>query len=73
VPPERIVDVLALVGDAVDNVPGVPGIGDKGARDLVREFGSLEAVLDNADSVKRASYREGLQNHREDALLSKRL
>ena len=42
-PPERVVDVLALVGDAVDNVPGVPGIGDKGARDLVREFGSLEA------------------------------
>ena len=48
VPPERVVDVLALVGDAVDNVPGVPGIGDKGARDLVKEFGSLEAVLDNA-------------------------
>jgi len=73
VPPERIVDVLALVGDAVDNVPGVPGIGDKGARDLVREFGPLEAVLDNADKVKRASYREGLKQHRADALLSKRL
>ncbi len=73
VPPERIVDVLALVGDAVDNVPGVPGIGDKGARDLVREFGPLEAVLANAEQVKRASYREGLKAHREDALLSKRL
>jgi DNA polymerase-1 len=73
VPPERIVDVLALVGDSVDNVPGVPGIGEKGARDLVREFGSLEAALDNADHVKRASYREGLKAHREDALLSKRL
>ncbi len=73
VPPERIVDVLALMGDAVDNVPGVPGIGDKGARDLVREFGSVESVLDNADKVKRASYREGLKAHREDALLSKRL
>ena len=56
-------DVLALVGDAVDNVPGVPGIGEKGARDLVREFGSLEAVLENADKVKRAAYREGLQTH----------
>jgi DNA polymerase-1 len=73
VPPERIVDVLALVGDAVDNVPGVPGIGDKGARDLVREYGSVENVLDNAEKVKRASYREGLLAHREDALLSKRL
>ena len=73
VPPERVVDVLALVGDAVDNIPGVPGIGDKGARDLVREFGPVEAVLENADKVKRAAYREGLKNHREAALLSKRL
>jgi len=73
VPPERIVDVLALVGDSVDNVPGVAGIGDKGARDLVREFGPLEAVLDNADKVKRAAYREGLKAHRAEALLSKQL
>jgi DNA polymerase-1 len=73
VPPERIADVLALVGDAVDNVPGVPGIGDKGARDLVREFGSVESVLDRADEVKRAAYREGLKSHRADALLSKQL
>jgi DNA polymerase-1 len=73
VPPERVVDVLALVGDAIDNIPGVPGIGEKGARDLVREFGTVEAVLDNADKVKRAAYREGLIAHREDALLSKRL
>src|SRR5688572_4969761 len=73
VPPARVVDVLALVGDAVDNVPGVPGIGDKGARDLVREFGSLESVLENADKVKRNAYREGLLKHREDAVLSKRL
>ena len=73
VPPERIVDVLALVGDAVDNVPGVPGIGDKGARDLVREFGSVESVLEHADQVKRAAYREGLKSHRDEALLSKQL
>jgi DNA polymerase I len=73
VPPERIVDVLALVGDSVDNVPGVAGIGDKGARDLVREFGSVEAVLENADKVKRAAYREGLLAHRAEALLSKQL
>jgi DNA polymerase-1 len=73
VPPERVVDVLALVGDAVDNVPGVPGIGDKGARDLVREFGPVEAVLESAAQVKRASYRAGLEQHREQALLSKHL
>jgi DNA polymerase-1 len=73
VPPERVVDVLALVGDAVDNVPGVAGIGEKGARDLVKEFGTLEAVLENADKIKRPAYREGLKAHRDDAILSKRL
>jgi DNA polymerase I len=73
VPPERVVDVLALVGDAVDNVPGVPGIGEKGARDLIREFGTLEAVLDGAARVKRTAYREGLEKHREQAILSKKL
>jgi DNA polymerase-1 len=73
VPPERIVDVLALVGDSVDNVPGVPGIGDKGARDLVRTYGPVEEVLEHAGEVKRKAYREGLESHREQALLSKRL
>jgi len=73
VPPERVTDVLALVGDAVDNVPGVAGIGEKGARDLVKEFGTLEGVLENADKIKRPAYREGLKAHREDAILSKRL
>src|SRR6185295_10270739 len=73
VPPERVTDVLALVGDAVDNVPGVAGIGEKGARDLVKEFGTLEGVLENAEKIKRPAYREGLKAHREDAILSKRL
>ena len=73
VPPERVVDVLALVGDSVDNVPGVPGIGDKGARDLVREYGTVEAVIESADKVKRAAYREGLKAHAAEALLSKQL
>ncbi|HEY6547261.1 MAG TPA: 5'-3' exonuclease H3TH domain-containing protein, partial [Vicinamibacteria bacterium] len=68
VPPARVVDILALMGDSVDNIPGVPGIGDKGARDLIREFGSVEAALERADEVKRAAYREGLKAHREDAL-----
>ena len=73
VPPERIVDVLALVGDTIDNVPGVPGIGDKGARGLVQQYGPLEEVLDHAGEIKRKAYREGLETHREDALMSKRL
>src|SRR5688500_8938372 len=73
VPPERVVDVLALVGDAVDNVPGVAGIGEKGARDLVKEYGSLEQVLEAAPGIKRTAYREGLLKHREDAILSKQL
>jgi DNA polymerase-1 len=73
VPPERVVDVLALVGDSVDNVPGVAGIGEKGARDLVREFGPLESVLENVDKIKRNAYREGLLNHRAEAILSKDL
>ena len=73
VPPEQVVDVLALMGDASDNVPGVPGIGEKGAKKLIAEHGSLEALLDAAETVKRKAYREGLQNHREQAMLSKEL
>jgi DNA polymerase-1 len=73
VAPERVPDVLALMGDTVDNVPGVPGIGEKGAKKLITEYGSLESLLDAADEVKRKSYREGLQEHREQALLSKDL
>ena len=70
VPPEKVIDVLALMGDASDNIPGVKGIGEKGAKSLITEYGSLQALLDNPDGVKRKSYREGLQNHREDALMS---
>lgn len=73
VPPSQVADVLALMGDAVDNVPGVPGIGEKGARQLVAEFGSVEALLDRAAEVSRKAYREGLLAHREQALLSKEL
>ena len=73
VPPERVVDLLALVGDAVDNIPGVPGIGEKGARDLIQQFGSLEDLLARAGEVKRAAYREGLLNHADKAHLSRQL
>ena len=73
VPPDKVADVLALMGDAVDNVPGVPGIGEKGARQLVAEFGSVEALLERAADVPRKAYREGLLAYREQALLSKEL
>ena len=66
-------DVLGLMGDSVDNVPGAPGIGGKGARDLVLRFGSLEALLDRSEQVSRKTYRESLQNHREQILQSKDL
>jgi DNA polymerase-1 len=73
VPPERVADLLALKGDSVDNIPGAPGIGDKGAKDLIAQFGSVEAALDRAAEVQRKTYRESLQNNRDQVLLSKRL
>ncbi len=72
-PPEKVIDVMALMGDAVDNVPGVPGIGDKGAKSLIQEFGSLDALLERAAEVTRKSYREGLIEHRAQAELSREL
>ena len=73
IPPERVVDVMALRGDSIDNIPGAPGIGDKGSVELIQQFGSVEAALDRADEVKKKSYRESLQNNRENILLSKEL
>ncbi len=73
VKPSQVADLLALKGDAVDNIPGAPGIGDKGARDLIVRFGSLEGALEHAAEVERKSYRESLQNNREQILLSKQL
>ena len=73
VPPDKVVDVMALRGDSVDNIPGAPGIGDKGSVELIKEFGSVEAVLDRSEEVKRKAYRESLQQNRETVLLSKEL
>ncbi|MFZ5929368.1 MAG: DNA polymerase I [Acidobacteriota bacterium] len=73
VPPERIADLLALVGDSSDNIPGAPGIGEKGAVQLLREYGSLDQLLERAGEVSRKSYRESLLNHREQIELSRRL
>ncbi|MEO8659580.1 MAG: DNA polymerase I, partial [Bryobacteraceae bacterium] len=73
VPPSQVADLLALKGDSVDNIPGAPGIGDKGAKDLIVRFGSVEAVLDRAAEVERRTYRESLQQNRDQVVLSKRL
>ncbi len=73
VPPERVVDVMALRGDAIDNIPGAPGIGDKGSVDLIKRFGTVEQTLDRAAEVEKKTYRESLLNNREAVLLSKKL
>ena len=73
VPPERVIDVMALRGDSIDNIPGAPGIGDKGSVELIRRFGSVEQALDRAAEVEKKTYRESLQNNRDNILLSKKL
>ena len=73
VTPDRVVDVQALMGDSVDNVPGVPGIGPKNAAELINQYGSLEAVLDAAQAMKPSKRRDNLIAHREAALVSKKL
>ncbi len=73
VPPEKVIDVMALRGDSIDNIPGAPGIGDKGSVELIQQFGSLEAALDHASQVKRKTYRESLENNRDNILLSREL
>ncbi|WP_158821838.1 DNA polymerase I [Granulicella sp. S156] len=73
VPPARVIDVMALRGDAIDNIPGAPGIGDKGSVELIQQFGTVEGALDRAEEVKKKTYRESLQNNRDNILLSKEL
>ena len=71
--PQQLGDLLALTGDSVDNVPGVPGIGPKTASALLEQFGSLEGVLTNAPSIKQKKRRERLIEYAESARLSRRL
>jgi DNA polymerase-1 len=71
--PDQVADLLALKGDAVDNIPGAPGIGDKGAKDLIERFGSLNATLERAGEVEKKTYRESLQNNVERIRMSLRL
>jgi DNA polymerase-1 len=71
--PEQVVDMKGLMGDASDNIPGVPGIGEKTALDLIKQFDTLEITLQNYSQVKKNKVRENLETYRDQALLSKRL
>src|SRR5579862_6612791 len=73
VPPKKVADVMALMGDSIDNIPGAKGIGEKGARELILRFGSAEAALDHASEVEGKRYREALENSRDAVLMSKQL
>jgi DNA polymerase-1 len=71
--PDQVIDVMALRGDSVDNIPGAPGIGDKGSVDIIKRFGTLENALDHAAEVERKTYRESLQSNRDMILWSKEM
>lgn len=71
--PDQVVDVLALMGDAIDNVKGVPGIGEKGARELIAAHGSLAALLEAAPMLPQKRYREALTTYADDARRSREL
>src|SRR5436309_8665502 len=71
-PPEKVVDVMAIWGDAIDNIPGVPGIGEKGAKALITDYGSLEGVYEHLDELKPAQ-RKKLEEHRDKAFMSREL
>ncbi|HEX9860162.1 MAG TPA: DNA polymerase I, partial [Nitrospirota bacterium] len=73
VPPGKLVDLLGLMGDSSDNIPGVPGVGPKTAAKLISEYGSVESLLEQVDTVKTPKLRENLKAHADDARLSKEL
>jgi DNA polymerase-1 len=73
VPPQLVPDLIGLKGDTSDNIPGVPGVGDKTAAQLLQRFGSLEEVLDHVDEISGAKRKQMLTEHAEDARISKRL
>jgi DNA polymerase I len=73
VEPEQLVEVMGLSGDTSDNIPGVPGIGQKTALDLIREFGSIDRLYEQVETITRKKQRENLIAHKENALLSREL
>ncbi|HXI12508.1 MAG TPA: DNA polymerase I [Thermoanaerobaculia bacterium] len=72
-PPDKVLDVMAIWGDAIDNIPGVPGIGEKGAKSLITEFGSLDNLLANLEQVKKTSHRKALETFSDQARMSRDL
>jgi DNA polymerase-1 len=72
-PPAKVVDVMAIWGDAIDNIPGVPGIGEKGAKALIQQFGSLDGVYERLDEIKKAAQRKALEENRDKAFMSRDL
>ena len=73
VPPEKVIDVQSLAGDSVDNIPGVPGIGIKTAAELINQFGDLDTLLKNADTIKQPKRKQTLIDNKENALVSREL
>lgn len=73
VAPNQVPDLLALKGDAIDNIPGAPGIGDKGAKELINKYGSVEDAIAHAPEITKKTQRESLLNHKDQILLSKQL
>ncbi len=71
--PEKVVEILGLMGDTSDNIPGVPGIGPKTAKRLIEEYGSVEAVIENAEKLHNVKLRESFRQHAEQARLSRQL
>jgi DNA polymerase-1 len=73
VPPDKVIDLMALLGDTVDNIPGAKGIGEKGATELIQKYGSVESALEHAAEVSNKRYREALQQQKEQVMMSKQL
>ncbi|MCI0613613.1 DNA polymerase I [bacterium] len=73
VPPEKIVDLLSIMGDSIDNIPGVKGIGPKGALELIQKFGTVENLLANVGAIDKKSHREKIEENKKDLELSKEL
>ncbi len=73
VPPAKVIDVLSLVGDSSDNIPGAPGIGEKGAIKLIAKYGGLEELLEHRDEISHKTYRKSLQQNEEQILQSRAL
>jgi DNA polymerase-1 len=70
--PEQVIDILGMWGDAVDNIPGIPGVGEKTAKKLIAEYGSMENVIANAEKIK-GKVGENVKMYAEQGLISKKL